>query len=856
MKSDASLTPMMRQYLEIKRECPDAVLFYRMGDFYEMFYDDAVEASRILGLALTTRDKGKEHPVPMCGVPFHSAQAYIHRLIKAGRKVAVCEQSEPEAGSRGLMRREIVRVVTPAIALEDDHLERDRANYLMSLWRDPKSRTVGLAFIDVSTGAFRATELDGEDRLLSEIARVAPSEVLIAQDFDLPEGLAVTRIDEPMTLERARDLLNQHFRTVTLDGFGLKDAPLATVASGMALSYVRKTCGTAIEHITTLRFYSQGFSMALGRTTIRNLELFETIGSSRDNTLYAVLNHTRTPMGARMLADWIAFPLVDVERIEERLDAVGSLLSSRSRLTALRDVLGDVPDMERIVGRICTKTAGPRDVRALADGLSLVPRVREIVAETGAPLLENALAGLDNLEDLRARIERTLVEAPPQRLGDGSAVASGVDRELDELRDIRRDSRRFLAELEARERESTGIPSLKVGYNRVFGYYIEIGKSQAAKAPDRYARRQTLVNAERFITPELKEYEAKLLGAQDAIAAIEQRIFEELRQSVIPHVPALKAAASSLALVDALASLAWAALKYGYCRPSICRDRRIEVVGGRHPVVERVLKPGEYVPNPCAFDPDKDTIHLITGPNMSGKSTYMRQVALICIMAQIGSFVSAESARIGVVDRIFTRIGALDNLSAGQSTFLVEMTETADILNNATEKSLVILDEIGRGTSTYDGMALAWAVAEYLNERRARTFFATHYHELADLSRRHKGVKNFHLAVEESGAEVVFLRTLRRGAIGRSFGIYVARLAGIPREVIERARNLLEAVSSRARAVPSQARQAPVQASLFEPSESALLQEILSVDLERMTPIEALNFLHRLKEKVSVPAER
>ncbi|HOJ14074.1 MAG TPA: DNA mismatch repair protein MutS, partial [Deltaproteobacteria bacterium] len=386
--------------------------------------------------------------------------------------------------------------------------------------------------------------------------------------------------------------------------------------------------------------------------------------------------------------------------------------------------------------------------------------------------------------------------------------------------------------------------------------YIEIGKSQAAKAPDRYARRQTLVNAERFITPELKEYEAKLLGAQDAIAAIEQRIFEELRQSVIPHVPALKAAASSLALVDALASLAWAALKYGYCRPSICRDRRIEVVGGRHPVVERVLKPGEYVPNPCAFDPDKDTIHLITGPNMSGKSTYMRQVALICIMAQIGSFVSAESARIGVVDRIFTRIGALDNLSAGQSTFLVEMTETADILNNATEKSLVILDEIGRGTSTYDGMALAWAVAEYLNERRARTFFATHYHELADLSRRHKGVKNFHLAVEESGAEVVFLRTLRRGAIGRSFGIYVARLAGIPREVIERARNLLEAVSSRARAVPSQARQAPVQASLFEPSESALLQEILSVDLERMTPIEALNFLHRLKEKVSVPAER
>jgi DNA mismatch repair protein MutS len=850
MRNDPGVTPMMQQYLEIKKGCEDAVLFYRMGDFYEMFYEDAVKASRLLGLALTTRDRGKENPVPMCGVPFHSAQAYISRLIRAGLKVAVCEQAEPDPNNRGLMRREVVRIVTPGLVLEDDHLERDRPNYLMAVWTEAKAGATGLAFIDISTGDFRATELASRDLLLSEIDRIRPSEILAHDEGLAPEGFMVTRDDEPMSLERARQILNAHFGTLTLDGFGLKDAPAAAVASGMVLSYVRKTCRPALDNVTSLKFYSPLRYMTLGRTTVRNLELFEPISGSSDNTLFAVLNRTGTSMGARMLADWISFPLIDPGLIEERLDAVGDLVTLEPVLADLRGVLGGIPDMERIVGRICAGSAGPRDLRALAEGLAKVPQAASLLARSRASLLRSSMEEMDPLDELRDRILRTLVEAPPQRLGEGGVIEAGIDPELDELRALRKDSRQWIAAMEARERASSGIPTLKIGYNRVFGYYIEITKAQAAKAPAHYTRKQTLANAERFITPELKEYEARLLGAQDAIAAIERRIFEDLRASVTPAAFSIQKTARSLARIDVIAALAWAALKNGYSRPVITEDRRIEIAGGRHPVVERVLKPGEYVPNPCSFDPEKDTIHLITGPNMSGKSTYMRQVALICLMAQAGSFVSAEGAAIGVVDRIFTRIGALDNLSAGQSTFLVEMSETADILHNATRQSLVILDEIGRGTSTYDGMALAWAVAEYLDERMVRTFFATHYHELADLSRRRRGVKNFHLAVEETGSEVAFLRTLRRGAVGRSFGIYVARLAGVPREVVERAGNLLHAVSARARTVPAQAPAAPVQASLFDAVEKGIADEILSMDPDSMTPLDALRLIHDLRVKI------
>ncbi len=490
-------------------------------------------------------------------------------------------------------------------------------------------------------------------------------------------------------------------------------------------------------------------------------------------------------------------------------------------------------------------------MRSLAEGLDQVPRIKALLDGFEEALLFEVRQGMDPLVELKEKIAHTLVETPPIRLADGNVIAHGVDGELDELRLLRKDSRQWIASLEAKEREATGISTLKIGYNKVFGYYIEITKANAVKAPDSYIRKQTLVNAERYITPELKEYEARLLGAQEAISAIEQRIFKELRESVIPFIPLLQGTVRSLACLDVLGCLAWVAVQNGYVRPQVGYDRRIEIHAGRHPVVEKVLRSGEFVPNECSFDAERDTIHVITGPNMAGKSTYMRQVALICLMAQMGSFVPAKKASIGLVDRIFTRIGALDNLSAGQSTFFVEMSETADILNNATSKSLVILDEIGRGTSTYDGMSIAWAVAEYLDERRVRTFFATHYHELADLSRRHKGIKNYHLSVEESGSEVVFLRVLKRGAVGRSYGIYVARLAGIPDEVVEKAKGILAAITSKAKTLPVAHQTAPVQASLFEDKNAAIIHEILKIDLDTLTPLQSLNILHHLQEMIT-----
>ncbi|MGD0820633.1 MAG: DNA mismatch repair protein MutS [Desulfomonilia bacterium] len=851
MKSDNNLTPMMQQYLEIKRDCKDTILFYRMGDFYEMFYDDALKASKLLGLALTTRDKSKENPVPMCGVPYHSASSYITRLIRLGHKVAICEQAEPLPGTKGLVHREVVRIITPGLIVEDDHLNRDKANYLMAVSTDAGNDAFGVAFIDISTGDFRVTEVSSSKDLEAEIFRVGPSEILTSGDGSIPEGFLVTTSDQPISLEHARQLLAGHFGTITMDGFGLKDASLALMASGMVLEYVKQTHKAVLPNVTSLTFYNPGRFMMLGPTTKRNLELFEAISGLKEHTLFALLNHTGTSMGARMLADWISFPLMDVSDINKRLEAEEALVSQERTLGAMREVLKDIPDMERIIGRISAGSASPRDMRALCDGIEQVPLIKGLLDGFEVSLLGEVREGLNPSEELKERIARTLVESPPLRLIDGNVIAQGVDAELDELRALRKDSRQWIASLEAKERESTGINTLKIGYNRVFGYYIELTKINAAKAPDYYIRKQTLVNAERYITPELKEYEARLLGAQDAIAALEQRIFKELREFVLPFIPSLQTTVRAMACLDVLNCLAWVAVRNGYVRPVTSYDRRIEITLGRHPVVEKVLKSGEFVPNDCSFDPERDTIHIITGPNMAGKSTYMRQVALICLMAQMGSFVPAKKASIGVVDRIFTRIGALDNLSAGQSTFLVEMSETADILNNATSQSLVILDEIGRGTSTYDGMSLAWAVAEYLDEHRVRTFFATHYHELADLSRRHKGIKNYHLSIEESGNEVVFLRVLKRGAIGRSYGIYVARLAGVPDEVVEKARLILAAVSSKSKALPSEHHTAPVQASLFEDRNTDIINEILKTDPNTLTPLQALNFLQYLKEKIT-----
>lgn len=852
---------MMQQYLDIKNLHQDAILFYRMGDFYEMFYDDALKASKVLGIALTTRDKGRENPVPMCGVPFHSANPYISRLIRQGFKVAVCEQSEPANASKGLVHREVVQVITPGLILEDDHLISEKANYLMAVSCDARKSRFGLAFIDISTGDFRVTEIGSGEDFQHELHRVSPSEIITSDPDIVPGGFYLTGRDAAMTPERAREILCAHFKVLGIEGMGLKEHDTALTASAMVIEYVRETQKGVLAHITSLRFYNPGRYMILGANTRRNLELFDSLSSDRANTLFGVMNRTRTSMGARMLGDWISFPLMNPAEIAGRLDAVEELTKNPGMVEDIRDFLGGIPDMERIVGRISTGGASPRDVRSLAGGLEQVPAIRGILENAGSKLLAMVFLKMNPLSRVVERIDATLVPDPPNKLGDGGVIASGVDGELDELRDLRRDSRQWVANLEARQREETGINSLKVGYNKVFGYYIEISKAHAHKAPEHFIRRQTLVNAERFITPELKEYEAKILGAQDAIARIETRIFSELLDYLIQWMAELQKTIAAIACIDTVSSLAWLALDRRYRRPVVSSGRSVLIGSGRHPVVEQVLKAGEFVPNDCSFDNEKDTIHVITGPNMAGKSTYMRQIALIAIMAQMGSFVPADKAELGVVDRIFTRVGALDNLSAGQSTFLVEMSETAEILHNATENSLVILDEIGRGTSTYDGMSLAWAVAEYLDQRRVRTFFATHYHELADLARRHPGIKNLHMAVEESGHEVVFLRQVKRGAIGRSYGIYVARLAGIPEEVVENARIILGTIGKKGRAVPAARQDAPVQESLFLPDQPdlagddhrELIRQIAEIDLERTTPLEALNLLHILKKQIHKP---
>ena len=849
-----NVTPMMGQYLEIKKDYPGTILFYRMGDFYEMFFEDALVASRALGLALTTRDRGRENPVPMCGVPCHSANPYISRLIRQGYKVAVCEQGEAGSTGKGLVHREVVQVITPGLIVEDDHLTSEKANYLMALACDPRGSRFGIAFIDISTGDFRVTEVDSHRDLLAEMHRVSPSEVVAHGEGIVPEGFYATLRDVPLPPERAKALLTGHFNVLGIEGLGLKDREAALVAAGMVLDYVRETRKGALPHITGLNFYSTGRYLILGTSTRRNLELFESISGDRKNTLFGVMNRTSTPMGARLLADWISFPLMDPAAINLRLDAVEETARSQGKGDGLKAVLKEIPDLERIVGRISAGSASPRDVRSLADGLGKVPELRAMVGEAESGLLRDVYSGLNPLHEVIGKIDATVVAEPPARLGDGGVIAPGLDAGLDDLRLLRRDSRQWIANLEARERQATGIGSLKVGYNKVFGYYIEISHAHASKAPESYTRKQTLVNAERFVTPELKEYEAKILGAQDAIARIEARLFAGLLEFLVRWIPELKSTIGAVAVLDVLCSLALLARERSWQRPEVGEGRAVSIRGGRHPVVEQVLRPGEFVPNDCSFDGERDTVHIITGPNMAGKSTYMRQIALIAIMAQAGSFVPAERASLGVVDRIYTRVGALDNLSAGQSTFLVEMSETAEILNTATDKSLVVLDEIGRGTSTYDGMSLAWAVAEYLHAKRARTLFATHYHELSDLARRHAGIRNLHMAVEESGHEVIFLREVRRGAIGRSYGIYVARLAGVPGEVVDNARAILSTIGRKGRSVPVLNRGAPVQESLFhdDPGGGAAdaLEMIRSVDLERITPLEALNLLHELRKKI------
>jgi DNA mismatch repair protein MutS len=851
------ITPMMQQYHEIKNRHTDAILFYRMGDFYEMFYQDAIEASKILGIVLTTRDKAKENPVPMCGVPYHSATSYVAKLIKAGKKVAVCEQGE--VGGKGLVKREVVQVLTPGLVNEETHLDGSSSNYLMAVFYDDKTRSYGIAFTDISTGDFRVTGLASPNDFISEVCRIAPSEILCQDTAIVPQGFYTSVIENTPSLPKYREILCSHFKAASLAGLGLEGHPAAAMAAVMVLNYVLEKQKSSAGNITSIRFYNPGLYMMLGTNTKHNLELFESMSKSKEDCLFNILNKTKTAMGARRLADWLSFPLMDEAAINERLDALGEIKNNPEILSKIREVMKCVYDLERILGRIVSDRAAPRDLFSLAQGLEQVPLLISLLKGFESRLIRNL--ELDPLEHIRMKIMETLVNDPPIKLGDAPVIRSGIDTELDELREIKRDSRKWITEHEAEQRSITGITTLKIGYNRVFGYYIEVTKANADKVPQSYIRKQTLVNAERYITPELKEYEIRLLNAQDLIAKIEARIFSGLKEFTASNQEGLKKTINGITILDAMSSLAQTALENNYSRPLVEYGRAIEIKAGRHPVVEKVLKAGEFVPNDCRFDSTADTIHIITGPNMAGKSTYMRQIALIVIMAQMGSYVPSKSASLGIADRIFTRIGASDNLSTGQSTFMVEMSETADILKNATESSLVILDEIGRGTSTYDGMSLAWAVSEYLDRLGARTFFATHYHELADLARRNKGIKNYHMAVEESGHDVVFIREVRRGATGRSYGIHVAKLAGIPEEVIANARLVLGSIDRKARTVGlSSGSGMMTQTSIFDPPkpdyteialETDIINQIKEINLSSTTPLEALNILNRIKEHIN-----
>ncbi len=903
-------TPMMKQYQRLKAAHPDALLFFRLGDFYELFFDDAEVGSRELELTLTSRPTGAGRRAPMCGVPYHAAEAYLSRLVGRGYKVAVCDQVEDPRQATGLVRREVVRVVTPGTLLDPGALAEKANNYIVSVAAEPKgARAIGLASLDYSTGEFRTAEFSGDAgraRFADELVCLDPAELVVepavGEDPELARLLARhTRVKAIPFRElayrpaEAARVLREHFGVASLEAYGCADRSLATAAAGGLLAYLKDSGVGALHHIRTLRTISGGEEMALDAATRRNLELVEPLraggGESpagrtgRRGTLLAVLEHTVTSAGGRLLRAWVLHPLTGRDAIMARQAAVAELAERHLAREELRTELSRVYDLERLVARAAAGTAGARDLLALRDSLDRVPGIREALKGAQAPALRELGSRLDPVAEVTDLVRRALADDPPAGLREGGLIRSGYSPEVDSLREAAGGGKTWVARLEAEERRRTGVKSLKVGFNQVFGYYIEVTRPNLAAVPPEYERRQTLANAERFVTPELKEREAAILGAEERLRALEYGLFAEVRARVAAEAARIQATAAALATLDAFLSLAEAATRYGYAVPEIVDEPGLAIRGGRHPVVERLQAGEEFVPNDCTLGGLEPSFAVITGPNMAGKSTYCRQVALIVLMAQMGSLVPAASARIGLVDRVFTRIGAADDLGGGRSTFLVEMSETANILNHATARSLIILDEIGRGTSTYDGLSLAWAVAEHIaTDLKALTLFATHYHELTELEGTLSGVANYSISVREMGEEIIFLRKVARGAVDRSYGIQVARLAGLPPSVIGRAREILheletaapakrEAEAARAEAAAEgaptpaagslaapqgppppgrllrQRRALGSQIALFEPPPSEVEREIADLDLLNLTPIEALTKLHALQER-------
>ncbi|MBI5572590.1 MAG: DNA mismatch repair protein MutS [Desulfomonile tiedjei] len=869
---DPVVTPMMRQYLDHKARHPDAILLFRMGDFYEMFFDDAKKASRLLDIALTTRDKNKEESVPMCGFPHHAAASYISRLLSSGERVAVCDQMEDPRKAKGIVRREVTRVLTPGLTEDSATIKSEENHYVVAL--ASKGKEIALAAFDLSTGELLVTGTSLIALAAEELRRLDPKEVLIPDS--LPEDHAMrTLLDDTLYVHTVEDwigdpktcadaLLDQ-YGVRNLEGFGLDDGSALTVAAGTIVTYVRQTRVDAPAHIKPPRVYHLGNYMVLDHSTLKNLEIFKNMrDGSATGTLVRLLDRTITPMGARLMRRWISYPLLDIEEIAQRSEAVEHLKEAAVLRGELRDVLKDMADLERIAGKISLKSAGPRDLVHLKTSAESLPSAIELLGGLDTPLIDS-IRRMDDLSYVVHAIASVLVDDPPFSLKDGGVIRGGYHEELDELRSMSLDGKKWIAGIEAREREQTGIANLRVGYNKVFGYYIEITKSHQHKVPTNYVRKQTLVNAERYITEDLKEYELKVLNAQERIIELEQEIFDLLRSKLIEIIPRIQETAAAVATLDVLLSLAEVAALHGYTRPTAVNGDEIRVVEGRHPVVETFDLREMYVPNDILLNRSTDQILIITGPNMAGKSTYLRQVALLVVMTQMGSLVPAKEAVVGVVDRIFTRIGAADYLAFGQSTFMVEMTETADILHNSTERSLVLLDEVGRGTSTFDGLSIAWAVTEYLHDRPdrgPRTLFATHYHELVDIARYKERVRNYNIAVKEWENSVVFLRKIVPGGCSRSYGIQVAKLAGIPHPVIARAGAILKNLekkelnaephtgnSTRSRK-KNRAEGDAVQSELFRSPGAELLDELRQVDPNNLTPLQALHLLSEWKNKL------
>ena len=883
MAQQNQLSPMMQKYMETKEEYPDCILFYRLGDFYEMFFEDAMTASKELELTLTGKNCGLEERAPMCGVPHHAVDTYLNRLVSKGYKVAICEQMEDPKTVKGLVKREVTRVVTPGTNLNVSALDEGKNNYIMCIVY--LSDRYGIAIADVTTGDFYVTEVDTDRKLIDEISKFAPSEIVCNEAFFV-SGIDFEELRHRLNIvisslenwyfddELCKRTLSEHFHAATMEGLGLKDFPCGVVSSGALLKYLLETQKTDLTHISHIQSYTTGKFMIIDSSTRRNLELVETLREkNKRGSLLWVLDKTKTAMGARTLRGYLEQPLIEKDEITARQAAIRELNQNAISREEIREYLNPVYDLERLIGRIIYKTANPRDFIAFKSSLSMLPYIKNLLEDFSSPLLGEICEELDPLEDLYSLIDASIVDEPPLNIREGGIIKDGYREEVDKFRHAKTEGKNWLADLEAREKEATGIKNLKVRYNKVFGYYLEVTNSFKDMVPDYYMRKQTLTNAERFITPELKELEDMILGAEDKLTSLEYDLFCEIREHLAGEVIRIQKTAKAIAKMDVFASLALVAERNNYVCPKINEKGVIDIKGGRHPVVEKMIDHDLFIANDTYLDCHKNRVSIITGPNMAGKSTYMRQTALIVLMAQIGSFVPAFSANIGIVDRIFTRVGASDDLASGQSTFMVEMTEVANILRNATADSLIILDEIGRGTSTFDGLSIAWSVVEHVCNPKilgAKTLFATHYHELTELEGTLDGVNNYCIAVNEKGDDIVFLRKIIKGGADKSYGIQVAKLAGVPDPVIERAKEILQElidndISVKAKEIAEEIRAKSKQKvrqkkydevdleqmSLFDTVKNEdIIDELREIDITNLTPMDALNTIYRLQNKI------